>query len=144
MSRFADPMAVQTVSLGPCQCPGTPHEQDEAVIRWQLGASALARVGAAELSASRGDVYASWRQLITEATVSWNLKVTYNGEVVDVPVTAATVAELDEDTLTTLAKAIDEAIQAKGILPNASGAPSPASPQGSASPTPPSTPTPGT
>jgi hypothetical protein len=135
MSRFADPAATQSVTLGPCECPGTPHGQDEAVVRWQLGASALARVGAAELSSSRGDVYASWRQLIVEATVSWNLQTEYEGKVVAVPVTAATVAELDEATLTTLATAIDEAIQAKGVLPNGSGAPSPASPRESASPT---------
>jgi hypothetical protein len=144
MSRLADPSAVETVALGPCQCPGTPHEQDEAVVRWQLGASALARVGMAELSVSKGDVYASWRQLITEATVRWNLLTEYEGKVVPVPVAPATVAELDEDTLTTLATAIDDLIQQKGILPNASGAPSVASPHGSASPIPPSTPTPGT
>jgi hypothetical protein len=144
MSRFADPTAVATVTLGPCQCPGTPHEQDEAVVRWQLGASALARVGAAELTSSRGDIYASWRQLIVEATVRWNLSTEYEGEVVVVPVTAATVAELDEATLTTLARGIDDLIQERGTLPNASGAPSPASPRGSASRTRRSTPKPGT
>lgn len=143
MSRFADPTAQEKVTLGPCECPGTPHEQDEAVVRWQLGDSALARVGTAELT-SGSDVYASWRQLIVEATVSWNLQTEYMGKVVDVPVTAATVAELNAETLTTLAQAIDNLIEHKGQLPNASGAPSAASPQGSASPTPTSTETPGT
>ena len=144
MSRFADPTATATVSLGPCECPGTPHEKDEAVVRWQLGDSALARVGAAELTASSGDVYASWRQLIVEATVSWNLQTDYNGKVVDVPVAPATVAELDAETMTTLATAIDDLIEHKGTLPNDSGAPSAASPLGSPSPTPSSNPTPGT
>ena len=143
MSRFADPTAQATVPLGPCECPGTPHAQDEAVVRWQLGDSALARVGTAELT-SGSDVYASWRQLIVEATVSWNLQTEYQGKVVDVPVTAATVAELDSATITTLAQAIDGLIEHRGQLPNASGAPSPASPQGSASTTPTSTEAPGT
>jgi hypothetical protein len=144
MSRFADPTKVETVPLGPCQCPGTPHEHDEAVVRWDLGTSALARIGAAELTISSGDVYAGYRQLIVEATVRWNLQTEYDGKVVDVPVAPATVAELDEDTLTTLARAIDDLVSNKGPLPNGCGAPSPASPQGSASPTQPSTPTPGT
>ena len=40
MSRFADPSKVDVIPLGACQCLGTPHEQDEATVRWQLGASA--------------------------------------------------------------------------------------------------------
>ena len=132
MSRFADPTSTDVISLGACECPGTPHEADEAVVRYELGASALVRVGAAELSAARGDPYAGWRQLVIEATVSWNL---LDADGAEAPLTLASVAELNHETLTTLAKGIDDLIQAQGALPNASGAPSPASPRGSASPT---------
>lgn len=141
--RFADPSKVETVPLGPCQCPGTPHERDEAVIRWDLSASALARVGQAQMLAG-ADFYAPYRALIVESVASWNLQVLHNGEPVTVPIVPATVAELDEATLDTLGEAIDALISGKGSLPNASGAPSAESPQESASPTPTSTPKPGT
>lgn len=143
MSRFADPSKVETVPLGACQCPGTPHERDEARVRWQLSASALARIGQAKLSAGT-DFYAQHRQLILEATVSWNLQVLHDGSPVTVPIVPATVAELDEATIDALAQAIDDLIESKGQLPNDSGAPSVESPRESASPTPTSTPTPGT
>lgn len=133
MSRFADPGATAVVPLGPCQCPGTPHEQDEAVVRWQLGSSALGRVGAAEIAAARGDVFTAWRQLVVEAVVAWNLMAEEDGQAVAAPVSLRSVAELDEDTLTSLATAIDRLVETRGVLPNASGAPSPASPRGSAS-----------
>lgn len=143
MSRFADPSKVTVVPLGACQCPGTPHEQDEATIRWDLSASALARVGQAQMLAPR-DFYAPYRALIVEAVASWNLLVLHEGEPVPVPIVPATVAELDEDTLDTLGQAIDDLIENKGTLPNDSGAPSAESPQESASPTPTTTPKPGT
>lgn len=145
MSRFADPSAVETIPLGKCECPGTPHEQDEATVRWDLSASALARIGQAQLTAAaKGDPFAANRQLILEAVVSWNLQVLHDGKPVTVPLVPATIAELDEDTLLPLAEAVDNLIEAKGRLPNASGAPLPASPQESASPTPDTTPQPGT
>lgn len=146
MSRFADPTAVEVVPLGPCQCPGTPHERDEATVRWQLGASALARVGASELlAAARNDPFASWRQLVLECVVSWNLMARdEDGEPYVVAITPAAVAELDEDTLKELAVKADALIQSKGSLPNDSGAPSAESSRESASPTPTPSPEPGT
>lgn len=143
MTRFADPSKVAVVPLGPCECPGTPHEQDEATVRWDLSDSALARVGQAQLLAGR-DFYAPYRALIVEAVVSWNLQVLHEGEPVTVPIAPATIAELNEATLDALGKAIDALIETKGQLPNDSGAPSPASPEESASPTPTKTPKPGT
>lgn len=143
MSRFADPSKVAVVKLGPCECPGTPHEQDEATVRWDLSASALARVGQAQMQKPR-DFYAPYRALIVEAVASWNLLVLHNGEPVPVPCVAATVAELDEATLDKLGAAIDDLIEKQGAVPNDSGAPSAESPQASASPTPTKTPKPGT
>lgn len=141
--RFADPSKVETVPLGACQCPGTPHEQDEALVRWDLSASALARVGQAQMLAPT-DFYAPYRALIVEAVASWNLLILYNDKPVPAPIVPAVVAELDEATLDTLGEAIDALIEAKGAVPNASGAPSPASPRGSASRTPRTTRKPGT
>jgi hypothetical protein len=138
MSRFADPTRTGIVPLGPCQCPGTPHDRDEAVVRWDLGSSALARIGRAELDkAITRDPLAAWRQLILEAVVSWNLMlVDDDGGGVAAPLIPAVIAELDDATITTLAEAIDTLIGSRGTLPNASGAPSVASSPGSASPAP--------
>ena len=141
MSRFADPSKVSVVSLGACQCPGTPHETDEATVRWDLGASALARIGAAELSKGRTrDPLASWRQLILEAVIEWNLLIpaddgTILPEIIPAPIVSPIVAELDDPTITALAEAIDALIGSRGQLPNASGAPSAALSRESASPT---------
>jgi hypothetical protein len=139
-------MKVEVVTIGPCQCPGTPHEQDEATVRWDLGASALARIGRAELDRNRlRDPMAAWRQLVLEAVASWNLLLPNDDGVgVPAPIIPDVVAELDDDTLTTLATAIDNLIDSSGTLPNASGAPSVASSPESASPTRKRTPKPGT
>lgn len=136
MSRFADPIKVEVISLGACQCPGTPHEQDEATVRWDLGASALARIGRAELDRVRTrDPMIAWRQLVIEAVASWNLLLPgEDGAGVPAPIIPAVVAELDDGTLRALATAIDNLIESRGKLPNASGAPSVASSPGSASP----------
>jgi hypothetical protein len=139
MSRFADPTATRRVSLGACQCPGTPHEEDEAFLRWQLGASALARIGRAELDgAVNHDPLAAYRAVVAETVVSWNLLIRgpaddNGGKAIAAPITEHTIAELDLSTLKTLAEAADHLITTEGQLPNASGAPSAASPRGSAS-----------
>jgi len=144
VSRFGDPLATKTAPIGACQCPGTPHEQDEATFRYDIGGSALARIGRAELEgAVRLDPFAAHRQMVLETVESWNLvwnDPAWNGngtgrKVVPVPINSGTVAELDETTLITLAKLSDALIQNEGSLPNAPGAPSAASSRGSASPT---------
>lgn len=143
MSRFADPRATATVDLGPCGCPGSPHDRDEAVLRWQLGASALARIGRAELGgAVERDPMAAYRQTVLETVVSWNLlwldpiDEEPDRKAVPVPIIPSVIAEMDVDTLRTIAEKADELIQSRGALPNASGGPSPASPRGTASRTP--------
>lgn len=151
MSRLADPLAVETVDLGPCQCPGTPHERDSAVVRWSLGASALARIGRAELEgAVQLDPMAAYRQTVLETVESWNLlwpgppDEKGDRDPVDVPLTQFAIAQLDVDTLKVIAETADKLISGKGVLPNTSGARSPASPRKSASPTRTSPPKPGT
>ena len=137
MSRFADPSKVDVIPLGACQCLGPPHEQDEATVPWQRGASGPARIGRAELDKIRSrDPLASWRQLVLECVTEWNLLIPNDeGVGVPAPIIPATVAELDDVTLTTLAEAIDKLLGSRSTVPNASGAPSVASPPGSASPT---------
>lgn len=151
MSRFADIASLARASLGACQCPGTPHDEDFAMYRTQLGASALARIGRAELEgAVQHDPLAAHRQLVVESVVSWNLLwLDPNGDpedadrkVVAVLINDSTVELLDE-SITPLAAEIDAAISG-GPSPNASGAPSRASSRGSASRTRTKIPKPGT
>lgn len=37
MSRFANPDATERLVLGPCECPGTPHDEDWMDLRSELG-----------------------------------------------------------------------------------------------------------
>lgn len=142
MTRFADPAATRLVEIpGGCQCPGTPHEKDEAVFRYQIGASALARIGRAELQGAVAlDPMAAYRQTVLETVESWNLvwldPGSRNGSrrSVPVPITPTNVAEMDVDTLKFLAETADGLIANEGSLPNESGAPSAASSRESASP----------
>lgn len=131
MSRFADPTQTATIVIGPCQCPGTPHQQDEALVRTRLGGSAMARIGRAGLDSAGGDHYAAHRRLVLEATLSWNLLwddpawKPDSGEerkVVPAAINEGTVELLDGDTLRVLAEAIDE--HTRESPPNASAAPS--------------------
>lgn len=148
MSRFADIAALSRYSFGACQCPGTPHDEDFAMYRTQLGASALARIGRAHIEgAVQHDPLAAHRQLVIEAVAEWNLlwlDPSSDGEdrpVVPVPINAATV-ELLDDSIVAFANAIDAANG--GPAPNGSGAPSRASSRGSASRARTKTKTPGT
>lgn len=134
-SRFADPADVTTVLIGPCQCPGTPHAQDEAVVHRQLGYAARGLIGVAALLDSEGiapNWSASTQKLIELGVVSWNL-LGPDGKAWEP--SAANIALLDEETLEALAQALDGVIRTKP-LPNESGAPSVDGSPESASPTP--------
>ncbi len=135
MSRFADPRAVQEIDLGPCECPGAPHERDIAVIR-----SDYSDTDAALLRASTVDVETGAAEF-AKHIVSWNL-LGPNGE--PWPPSAESVMALKAPTLTPIAEAIARAVNESNQLPNRSGAPSAASSRGSASRTPATTPAPGT
>ncbi len=127
MGRFLQ-LATRPVSLGPCQCPGSPHEEDTAEVYTVLGWDDLVDVGMAE---SEG---AGRRILTTRAIASWNLVELDDGEQKPVPVSEATVRLLGAETLETIAEAVNEAYaRGRDPVPNASGAPSPASSRGSAS-----------
>lgn len=133
MSRFADPTDVKVVSLGACQCPGTPHAQDEAALHRQLGYGAKGEIQKAGWISGRGvyfDAMAAQRKLVEVAVVSWNL-LGPNGK--EWAATETTIAKLDEQTIELLATAANDALE-REPLPNEPGAPSADSSSESASP----------
>lgn len=126
MSRFIDPSAILTVSLGPCQCPAQgKHEQDEIILRRHLsGIDQLAVASGADL----GEQYL---RLIHRGGVSWNL-LDEKGK--PVPLDLEHIRLLDDDTISAVVDALNDANEDEDPLPNSSGAPSLDSSPGSASP----------
>jgi len=133
MSRFADATEVKVVSLGDCQCPGTPHARDEATMHRQLGHGAKGEIQKAGWISGRGiyfDSMAAQRKLVEVAVVSWNL---FGPDGKPREPTESSIAELDEDTVFQLAEAANDALE-REPLPNEPGAPSADSSSESASP----------
>jgi hypothetical protein len=139
IGRFADPSVTATIDLGPCRCPGTPHERDSAQVRSQIGDGELrsayataVRVdpdGERYFDEAAGDDAAAAR-----FTRSWTL-LDAAGE--PVPITPAWISRLDTETRTALLAPLNAAIAARSApLPNGSGARSPGSSRASASRTP--------
>ena len=110
------------VVIGPCLCPGRPHDEDTAEVYIELPWEVLIDAG----TLSTG---AAYRRLVVGALVSWNL-VDAEGE----PVPVRQVVRLETGRLDAIADAVNEAHdRAKEPLPTEAGAPSPPSRQGSAS-----------
>ena len=134
MSRFADTRALREVDLGPCECPGAPHEHDTASIRAEYSSVETARLASLQ---GEDEVAEAFSEYVT----AWNL-LGPNGE--PWPPSAESLKALKQPTLTAIAEAFSAAVLESSGLPNPSSAPSPASPRGSASPTRKRTPKPGT
>lgn len=101
MARFVDRNDVTVVELGPCQCPGTPHDTDTVRLRKRLSyADQLHLADASNVSMTD----ALWT-LFNLRVVGWNL-ADEKGK--PVPTSRAMWQNLDEDT----AKAISDAITA--------------------------------
>lgn len=142
MSRFANPEAVDTLDLGPCQCgPKSEHDRDEWVHRTELGAGEEASAAAYGFQITNQTYYdftAMKRKLIELATVSWNL-VDEKGQ--PVAPSVANITLLDGDALRAMIERIDtvtgrsEDNEDKDPLPLESGDPSPAGTPETASPT---------
>ncbi len=132
MSRFADPRRTATLALpGGCQCPGSPHEDDEWTYRTELGNSEILQAGARAMLPEGGvNVIAMQDVLLEVASVRWNLV----DDAGAVPADAAHFRLLDETTRNAMLAALDEAT-AKTVapVPNASGARSPNGSRASAS-----------
>lgn len=128
MSRFANRAGTVRVDLGPCQCPGTPHESDWAEHRTGLG---YGDFGAIALVAQGGDVFAAKRKTIEVAVVAWNL-LGEDGE--PAPLGEDSVFALDIETAEAIYASIDASVlTATQTLPNGSGARSRSSSRASAS-----------
>lgn len=126
MSRFADPNAVERLSFGACQCPGTPHDEDWIDLRTQLGGEDAERI-------ARGGSVDALLLLVT----AWNF---LDADGSEAPIDRAHLAALFGDQYATLNEWVSEHVQF-ATLPNASAAPSPRTSRGSGSR---STPTPRT
>lgn len=138
MTRFRELGTYPPTDLGPCQCPGTPHERDEAVQYTLLGWDDVADIAVAS---SEG---AARRVMVTRSIASWTLldwERDADGAPTDrlapVPITDATVRLLTKESADALWPRAFEAFSAsRDPLPNGSGAGSPRSPQEPESSTP--------
>lgn len=124
-SRFANPNRTDTLSLGPCGCPGTPHDEgDIAVYRLQLGAGEEERAGTYGWSVTGWEYFdstAARLKLVEIGVVRWNL-LGPDGEAM--PVNVRSAALLDEATLALITTQLDKVTAKPEPLPKASAAPS--------------------
>lgn len=125
MTRFADPSATRTVDLGTCECPGTPHPNDFIEIRSSLAPGECNAVfGITRLEPRKQAA------VLVDFLVRWNLNGA-DGE--PMPLDADSLFLLDAPSQQALGEALGEVAVESATLPNRFGAPSPASPRGSAS-----------
>jgi hypothetical protein len=162
LPRFADPKAVDRIVLpGGCRCPGSPHDEDWARFRTQLGDGEKASIGTAGWGRSLG-AYFDWNAaktaLVAYATIEWNLVglPDAKGRQATLPITFDVVNLLDGGARDAIATAINKADRTwQGLppddddddeegdkpepedpLPNESGGRSPSSSRATASATP--------
>jgi hypothetical protein len=136
MSNYSDPEAVRPpVAIGPCRCPGKPHDTDYATIVQRLG---YGDIGMTRQVMQRKGIEAYYQALILVAVKAWTL-VLPNGK--PRPIDPEQVALLDEWTVNRL---IEDDLIGAALMdedespPSGSGAPSQSGTQESA---PASTPT---
>ncbi len=75
MSRFSDRVPV-TVPIGPCGCPGTPHEQDEVYLRptISLDGGMAAQAAIMRHGADAEALAKAWTPLfLRDGVTGWNL-----------------------------------------------------------------------
>jgi hypothetical protein len=58
--RFADPAAVDRLVLGPCGCPGTPHDEDWANLRTELSGADWLAIAQGGTSVALGIIVVDW------------------------------------------------------------------------------------
>lgn len=120
MSRFVDRNATERMPLGPCACPGTPHEEGDWIdMRTQLGTADLERM-------AQGTGVDTLELLI----VSWNL---LDPDGSKAPVDRDHIDRLYGEVFDTLEKWTSEHIRSTVTLPNARAASSRSSSRGSGS-----------
>lgn len=136
--RFAQRTKTTTVELGPCQCPGKPHDHDSARVVQRFGQDDIVAISEAGLGAARErggfNVMASELKEVELGVVDWTMVDTEGNPI---PVTERTVGALDQADLAKIIEALEPAMdRARGPIPNSSDAPSAAGSPESVSPTP--------
>lgn len=119
MSRFADPEAREQLPLGPCECPGKPHDHDYLELRTELGAEDT-------VALEQGGPFDKLALLV----VGWNL-LDNDGE--PAPVDREHLAQLFADNFAGLDGWVEKHVRL-ATLPNRFAAPSPITSAGSGSP----------
>lgn len=118
MSRFANPEATERLTLGPCVCPGTPHDEDWMDLRSEFGAEDVLKI-------ARMDSLDVLGLLI----VRWNL---FDNDGSTAPVDRKHINLIFADTFNLLDSWVTKHVRVTTV-PNASGAPSRNGSRGSAS-----------
>lgn len=136
MSWFADTLATTEVDLGPCQCPGTPHERDWIKVRAEFSGSEISALASVD-----EDDEAGVAATIARYVVEWSL-LGPNGE--PWPPGPDSLLALKQSALVSITNAISANVQDSARVPNSSSVRSVASSRASASRTPTTSPTPGT
>lgn len=121
MSRFADPTATKRMTLGPCECPNTPHEEDWIDLRSELGAGDIAPISGGNIDALL--------HLIRE----WNLLDPDGSKAL---IDRDHIERLFPDTFETLDAWIDKNVRIRATVPNARAVRSRSSSRASGSPIP--------
>jgi hypothetical protein len=107
---------------GGCRCPGSPHDEDWARFRTQLGDGEKASIGTAGWGRSLG-AYFDWNAaktaLVAYATIEWNLVglPDAKGRQATLSITFDAVNLLDGGARDAIAKAINDADRAWQGLP---------------------------
>lgn len=107
MSRFVDTSVTDRLVLpGGCQCPGTPHAEDEWIYRSEPAGSDLSRARVeATTRDGRVDLVLAQDVLVAALSISWNL-VDKGGN--PVPLTRLAISQLDVDTRNAMVMAVDK------------------------------------
>jgi len=134
MSRFADRTAEREITLpGNCQCTGTPHDTDRVWVQGDFSARDVVLLQRATRTAGESDDNATVAAVLLPWIRRWNL---LEDDGSGAQITADTLDSLRPTDLEAIIGGLSESVMASSTVPNPSGAPSVASPQESASPTP--------
>ena len=68
MSRFANPDAKERLVLGPCECPGNPHDEDWMELRTELGAEDALAIASGNSLDALGVLVVAWNLLDNDGT----------------------------------------------------------------------------
>ena len=118
---------VQDVDLGPCDCPGTPHDHDWVRVRCQFTAREIVAlqgsIGRMDDSdeADESMIDSVISQALVPYVTEWNL-LDDDGEVCEL--SADNMARLKSGTLLAMVRGVGAAIVASEQVPNPSGVPS--------------------